>query len=260
VTRAVGALTLLLAAIWCAAAGAAPAGGGAPSTQQLCARMRAASGPLRLPAHHRSLRILATGDSMIYPIDEELALTRPHGVSVLVSRHDGTGLTTSVLDWRRLSEHQAASLKPDVTVITIGGRDGGISLRDAQHQVVPCCGPHWLALYAGRLRPLVSAYLRGGRGRVYWLLLPAPREALRAPLFEAVNDALRILVPEFHGALRLIPTAAVISPGGFQTTIAYDGLQLHPRAPDGIHLTHTGACVERSLIVEAMLADGLLIR
>jgi hypothetical protein len=31
-----------------------------------------------------------------------------------------------------------------------------------------------------------------------------------------------------------------------------------PRAPDGIHLTHAGACVERSLVFEAMLADGLL--
>ena len=222
--------------------------------------MRAASGPLRLAARHRSLRILATGDSMIYPIDEELALFRPHGVSVLDSRHDGTGLTTSVVDWRRLSAHQAATLRPDVTVITLGGRDGGISLPDSQHQLIPCCGPQWLALYAGRVRPLIGAYLRGGRARVYWLLLPVPREAQRAPLFEAINDALGLLAPEFHGALRLIPTAAVISPGGFQTTIAYDGLQLHPRASDGIHLTHAGACVERSLIVEALLADGLLVR
>jgi hypothetical protein len=105
---------------------------------------------------------------------------------------------------------------------------------------------------------LIRAYLRGGRGRVYWLLLPAPREALRAPLFEAVNNTLQLLAPEFGGALRLIPINTVISPGGFQETITYDGVQIHPRTPDGIHLNHEGACVEQSLVVEALRADGLL--
>ena len=37
-------------------------------------------------------------------------------------------------------------------------------------------------------------------------------------------------------------------------------LQLAPRAPDGIHLDHAGACVERSLLVRALLTDGLLRR
>ncbi len=241
-----------------AASAAAPPAARAPSASQICRHFRSASGRLRLGAHLRSLRILATGDSMIYPVDQELSRNRPPGVRVIDSRHDGTGLTTDTVNWRALSAHQAESLRPDVVVISLGGRDGGISLPDAERHLVPCCGPQWLALYAGMLRPLISAYVRGGRGRVYWLLLPAPREALRAPLFEAVNDALRLLAPEFPGALRLIPTDAVISPGGYQETIAYDGLQVHPRAPDGIHLDHVGACVERSLVMEALLAEGLL--
>ena len=208
-TRAGGLLALLLACLWCAAPGAAQAGGGALTTPQLCARMRAASGPLRLPAHRHSLRILATGDSMIYPIDEELSITRPARRERVRQppRRDRPDDERGRLE--RLSAHQAAALRPDVTVITLGGRDGGISLPDAHGGLVACCGPQWLALYAARVRPLVSAYVRGGRGRVYWLALPAPREALRAPLFEAVNNALALLVPGFHGALRLIPTAAV---------------------------------------------------
>jgi hypothetical protein len=88
--------------------------------------------------------------------------------------------------------------------------------------------------------------------------LPAPREALRAPLFEAVNNSIRLLAGEFGSSLRLIPNDTVISPGGFKQTITYDGLRIHPRTPDGIHLTHEGACVERSLVVEALRADGLL--
>ncbi len=89
-------------------------------------------------------------------------------------------------------------------MITLGGRDGGIPLEGAAHKLVPCCGTPWLELYADRVRPLIRAYLRGGRGRVYWLLLPAPHEALRAPLFEAVNDAVRLMAGEFGASLRLI--------------------------------------------------------
>ncbi|MEA2418902.1 MAG: hypothetical protein QOE60_1108, partial [Thermoleophilaceae bacterium] len=34
-------------------------------------------------------------------------------------------------------------------------------------------------------------YARGGRGRVYWLLLPAPRDGFFRETFPAVNTALR---------------------------------------------------------------------
>jgi hypothetical protein len=224
----------------------------------ICRRIRADTGALHLPGNRKHLTILATGDSMIYPLDEELAVARARGMRVVADRRSGSGLTTTTVDWARLSRRQAARIRPDVTVITLGGRDGGIPLPNAQNQLVECCGQAWLELYADRVRPLITAYLRGGRGRVYWVLLPAPREALRAPLFEAVNDTIGLLASEFSPSLRLIEDNTVISPGGFQETITYDGLQIHPRAPDGIHLTHEGACVQRSLVVEALRADGFL--
>ncbi len=113
-------------------------------------------------------------------------------------------------------------------------------------------------MYANRLRPLARAYVRGGLGHVYWLTLPAPEEAARAPLYEAVNSALSLLAAEFQGQITLIGVSGAVSPGGFQHQITYEGLQIRPRTPDGIHLNHAGACVERSLIVQAMLADGQL--
>jgi hypothetical protein len=203
--------------------------------------------------------VLATGDSMIYPILEELAAEAPRGMHVIPERHDGTGLIMSTVNWHRLAKQQVTRFHPDATVITLGGRDGGIPLRGPDHKLIECCGSEWLKAYAGLLRPLVNAYLRGGLGHVYWLLLPAPRERLRAPLYEAVNDALRLLAAEFGDRMQLIPVDAVITPGyQFQETITYQGLAVHPRTPDGIHLDHAGACVERSLLVEAMLANGLL--
>jgi hypothetical protein len=195
---------------------------------------------------------------MIYPLDEELQIGRAAGMRVVADRRSGSGLTTTTVNWDRLSKQQATRIQPAVTVITLGGRDGGIPLPNAHKQLIECCGQAWLELYANRVRPLIDAYLRGGRGRVYWVLLPAPREALRAPLFEAVNNTIRLLAREFGSSLRLIEDNTVISPGGFKETITYDGLKIHPRAPDGIHLTHEGACVQRSLIVEALRADGFL--
>jgi len=237
------------------AAGPAPA-----STPAICKQLRADSGTLRLGDHRKRLTVLATGDSMIYPILEELAADEPHGMRVIPERHDGTGLTTNTVNWHELAKQQVARFHPDATVITLGGRDGGIPLAGADHKLIECCGTAWLEAYAGLVRPLVRDYLRGGAGQVFWLLLPAPRERLRAPFYEAVNDALRLLAPEFHGAMHLIPVDSVITPGyEFTEAITYQGLQIQPRNPDGIHLDHAGACVERSLVVEAMLQGGLLV-
>ncbi len=260
--RAAAAVVVLLAAL---ALGAGPAAsvaaGPAPSsTPAICRQLRANSGVLRLGHARKHLSVLATGDSMIYPILEELAAYAPRGMKVIPERHDGTGLTTSTVNWHALAKQQVARFHPAATVITLGGRDGGIPLLGSGHKLIECCATAWLEAYGALVRPLVRDYLRGGAGQVFWLLLPAPRERLRAPFYEAVNDALRLIAPEFHGAMHLIPVDTVITPGyEFQETITYQGLQIHPRTPDGIHLNHAGACVERSLLVEAMLQDGLLI-
>ena len=161
-------------------------------------------GPLRLAAHRKRLNVLATGDSMIYPIDQELAVDPPRGMRVQADRRDGTGLTTATVNWHRLAQLQVARFHPGATVISLGGRDGGYPLRAANHQLVECCGASWLALYAQLAQPLVDAYVQGGRAHVYWLLLPAPREAARAPLYEAVNNAIRLLASRFPADMTLI--------------------------------------------------------
>ena len=228
------------------------------ATAAVCSRLRAELGPLRLGAHRKRLTALATGDSMIYPLDQELAVDPPGGMRVQADRRDGTGLTTATVNWHRLAQLQVVRFHPGATVISLGGRDGGYPLRAADHQLVECCGASWLALYAQLAQPLVDAYVQGGRAHVYWLLLPAPREAARAPLYEAVNNAIRLLASRFPADMTLVPVDSVISAGGYQETITYHGVQVRPRAPDGIHLNHEGACVERSLVAEAMISTGLL--
>jgi hypothetical protein len=220
--------------------------------------MRRHFGALSLGGTRRHLTVLATGDSMIYPVSEELAIGRPPGMRVITDRHDGTGLTTTTVNWHALARRQVARWHPAATVITLGGRDGGIPLADAAGHLIECCGNQWLALYAALLRPLAVDYLQGGRGSVYWLMIPAPREKARAPFYEAVDNAIRLLASEIGPAMHVIPVDTVVSPAGFQSTMTYEGLTIAPRSPDGIHLSHAGACVERSLVTEAMIADGQL--
>ena len=231
---------------------------GAQSEQSICRALRRHTGALRLPGPEGHLSVLVTGDSMSYPINQEMAVEAPPGMVVHADRRDGTGLTTQTVNWPRLAAGQIARFHPDATVITIGGRDGGIPLPDGGHGLIECCGARWLRQYANLLRPLARTYIRGGEGHVYWLTLPAPREAARAPLYEAVNAALALLAAEFPGQITLIGVAGAISPAGFQEQNSYEGLLIRPRTPDGIHLDHAGACVERSLVVRAMLAAGQL--
>jgi hypothetical protein len=252
-------LPILLAAA-ALALGAGPALALAPGERTICRTLREDTGPVRLPGHLQHFSVLVTGDSMSYPIDQEMAVEAPAGMVVHSDRHDGTGLTTNVVNWPRLAASQVARFHPEATVISIGGRDGGIPLPDPARggKLTECCGTRWLRLYANLLRPLAEAYVRGGEGHVYWLSLPAPEEAARAPLYEAVNASLALLAGEFRGEITLIPVSTVVSPGGFRHQITYEGLPIRPRTPDGIHLNHAGACVERSLVVQAMLADGQL--
>ena len=50
-----------------------------------------------------------------------------------------------------------------------------------------CCGEAWVTEYARRARGMMHAYARGGRARVLWLLLPAPRDGLFRKSFPAVE-------------------------------------------------------------------------
>jgi len=232
---------------------------GAQNEESICRTLRHNTGALRLPGPAGRLSVLVTGDSLSYPINQEMAVEAPAGMVVHVDRHDGTGLTTQTVDWPRLAVSQVERFHPDATIITLGGVDGGIPLPDpVSHRLTPCCSARWLRLYADLARPLVRAYVQGGKGHVYWLQIPAPREVLRAGLYEAVDEAIALLAREFPGEMTVIPVLAAVSPGGWDEQITYEGLQISPRTPDGIHVDHAGACIERSLVVAAMLEDGQL--
>ena len=201
------------------------------------------------------LRILATGDSMIQIVDSYLR-QRADSRRALV-RSDArvsTGLSKpALLDWRAHAREQATEIRPDVTVMFIGANDG-FPMAGAD-----CCGAPWIAEYARRARRMMRTYARGGRGRVYWLLLPAPRGRLFRETFPAVNAGLRLAARGLADDVRLIELDNVFTPGGrYRDSMEIDGKRVRVRQRDGVHLNATGAALTARLVVGALRRDRML--
>ncbi len=206
-------------------------------------------------------RLLAAGDSMIQIIDGFLAQrTRKQGVRVRSDDHVATGITKPAqFDWLRRARETARTFKPDVTVMFLGANDGFPIPRRAGGRV-ECCGGEWTSLYADRVATMMRSYLRGGAGRVYWMLLPAARGDEFDRYFRATNRGIAKAAARFdRSQVRVIDLRGRFTPGGrYRQTIRHAGRSVSVRAPDGVHLNTKGASIAADIILRALRADGYL--
>jgi lysophospholipase L1-like esterase len=199
------------------------------------------------------LRLLATGDSMIQIVDSFLRERLPR-VAVRSDARISTGISKpSLLDWQAHSREQARRLAPDVTVVFLGANDG-FAMGGAE-----CCGMPWIAEYARRAREMMRTYARAGRGRVYWLLLPAARGGFFKQVYPAVDAALREAAAGLRDDVRLIGLDRVFTPGNrFRPSMRIGGKRVKVRQGDGIHLTAAGASLTANLVIRALRRDRML--
>jgi lysophospholipase L1-like esterase len=199
------------------------------------------------------LRVLATGDSMIQLVDSFIR-ARSGAATVRSDARVSTGISKpSLLDWRAHARDQATGIRPDATVVFLGANDG-FPMAGAD-----CCGAPWIAEYARRAREMMRTYARGGRGRVYWLLLPAARDGFFRETFPAVNAALRRAAAGLEDDVRLIELDEVFTPGGrFRKSMLVGGKRVRVRQSDGVHLNTTGAALAARLVVAALRRDRML--
>ena len=200
-----------------------------------------------------SLRILATGDSMIQIIDSYLKARAGRGARVRSDAHISTGLSKpSLLDWQAHARRQAAR-RPDVVVMFIGANDG------FPMAGTDCCGAAWVAEYARRARRMMRTYARGGRARVLWLLLPAPRGGTFREVFPAVNAALRRAARGLDDDVRLVELDEFFTPGGrYRDSIQIDGNTVRVRQGDGVHLNTTGASIAANIVLRILQTERIL--
>ena len=206
------------------------------------------------------LRVLATGDSMIQIVDSFLKNgLRRRGAGVRSDARISTGISKPhSLDWRRHARSQARRLRPDVTVVFIGANDG-FDMRTPSGAPATCCGSAWIAEYARRAGQMMASYTRGGRGHVYWLLLPAARGGPYRPIYPKVNKALRMAAARARGDVRLIHLDKVFTPGGrYRASMRIHGRRVRVRQGDGIHLATAGASLAASIVKRAMRKDRIV--
>jgi hypothetical protein len=209
-------------------------------------------------APKRHLRLLATGDSMIQVVDLFLRdrLGGRGRAHVITEAHISTGISkpgSFGIDWVRHAAAQARTIHPDVTVVFIGPNEG------FPIAGVRCCGPAWIKGYAGRARAMMRSYRRGGRARVYWLTLPAPRSAELARVLRAVNKGILRAARTAGSGAHVIDTRKVFTPHGrFQETACYRGRCFPARQPDGVHLSNAGARVAADMVARRLRADGAI--
>jgi lysophospholipase L1-like esterase len=200
------------------------------------------------------LTVLATGDSMIQIIDSFLkARLRPRGVPVRSDAHISTGISKpSLLDWQAQARRQAAR-RPDVVVMFLGANDG-FPMGDAD-----CCSEAWIAEYARRARRMMATYGRGGRARVYWLLLPTPRSGFFRQTFPAVNAGIRRAAARARRDVRVIDLVRVFTPGGrYRASMPIGGRMVRVRQSDGVHLNTTGASLAASIVIRTLRRERIL--
>jgi lysophospholipase L1-like esterase len=204
------------------------------------------------PASGR-LSVLATGDSMIQIIDSYLA-ARLRGAVVRSEAHISTGISKpSMLNWQAEARRQARRRHPDVVIMFIGANDG-FPMGKAG-----CCGAAWVAEYARRARNMMRSYARGGRARVYWLLLPLPREGFFREIFPAVNAALRRAARGRSDDVRLVELDEFFTPGGrYRSSMEVNGRVVTVRQSDGVHLNTTGASLAADLVIGALRDDRMV--
>ena len=202
-----------------------------------------------------TLRLLATGDSMIQIVDSYLKdRLGKRRFSVRSDARISTGLSKPfLLNWPKHAQHQARGIRPDVTVVFLGANDG------FPFGNVDCCSDKWVDAYAQRVRAMMRSYSRGGRSLVYWLTLPAPRPAQWRPIYPAVNRAIKRAAASFGGAVRVLDVAKTFTPSfRFRQSMTWHGRRETVRQPDGVHLSPAGASIAETLIERALREDGAL--
>lgn len=199
----------------------------------------------RLPA------VLATGDSTMLGTESFLADDLDRRAGVVGDVHPGTSISQTN-EWARLSPGQVRSVRPVVTVLSIGANEGyPMSTPGGLRQL--CCDAGWASEWRRRLELSLRDYLR--HGRVLLLTQPVQRDPARRPITAAVNAALLRAADDLDG-VDVLRLDRVFTPDGYRAVMRYRGRQVRVRMADGVHLSPPGTAIAARLAAQALIHRG----
>jgi lysophospholipase L1-like esterase len=209
------------------------------------------------PPRHRLKTLLVTGDSMVEPLDDDLAQKlAPKGVRVIPDAHLGTGISLTVsLNWAKLAAYQVRHDHPDGVVVFIGANEG-FPMPGPSGREVACCSAEWAAIYANRIRQIANTYRQNGTAHVYWITLPTPRDPARQAIARVVNAAIPVALAPWAAQVRVIDSVPIFTPGGvYRDSMAIAGTPTIVRKSDGIHLNEAGSSLLAGYVLNAIGKD-----
>jgi lysophospholipase L1-like esterase len=211
-------------------------------------------------SHPGAIRAQLDGDSEMQILDDFIgANLKPLGVRSASDARQSTGLTNSIFyNWQTAAHRQAATFRPDVSIVIIGANDGfSTSGPGGAHE--NCCGAAWSTGYAHLVAEMMRTLLRGDSGRVYWVLLPTPRPGNFKDLFDGVNRGIKAAAAQFPGRVGLIDASAFFTPGNrYRDFMTYHGSGFTIHESDGIHLGTAADHVLAGLILDRLRADHVI--
>ena len=199
---------------------------------------------------HSVPRVLTSGDSMMQGIDSFLADELGDSVTVRSDVRVGAAISRKPGEWEAIAASQVASVRPRITVISIGAAEG-FPMTTPPGATVVCCDESWVAEYSRRVRAMMTTYVRGGGARVFWLTVPVPRLAARLPVSRAVNDAI-VRAGAGQPGVSVLRMDLLFSPNGYQDAIRYRGRRVRVREVDAIHLNVSGTAIAAQVVADAI--------
>jgi hypothetical protein len=195
-------------------------------------------------------RVLTTGDSMMQGIDSFLGDELGDSAKIRSDVHVGAAISRRTGEWEAIATEQMATVRPQITVISIGAAEGFPMTTPSGAQVA-CCDESWVVEYSRRVRAMMTTYLRGGAARVFWLTVPLPRLAARLPASTAVNDAI-VRAGAGQRGVTVLRMDLLFSPAGYQDAIRYRGRRVRVREIDAIHLNVAGTAIAAQVVADAI--------
>jgi hypothetical protein len=102
----------------------------------------------------------------------------------------------------------------------------------------------------------MGTYRQAGAARVYWLMLPTPRDSDRAKISRVVNAAIHVAAEPWLAQVRVIDTVTVFTPGDrYRDSMTISGQPTIVRQSDGIHLNDAGSSLAAKIVLSAVDSD-----
>ncbi len=191
--------------------------------------------------------VLATGDSTMQGIDGFLSDELVDDATLRSDIQLGSAISRGDF-WATYATRQTKRHHQRVSVMSIGAAFDGFQLTGPAGEQVDCCGEPWISLYAARVRSIMLTYLRRGRGRVFWLTPPLPRDPVRLQITSAITVAIEGAAAGLPG-VKVIRVDQLFAPAGVYTdVIRYRGRDVRVRDADGVHLNISGTAIMAQLL------------